>query len=221
MLLGPRRALLRSASSAAVAVTYRNQTFDTTDAIEYTFAGFDIASSTDDLIIGVCCRNTGSITCTGITVNGVAATKRIQQGEGSAPNQNHAQLWTCPSQGDSTPDIVVTWSGTALRCMLAVWTITGHASLVPTDTDSSTSDPGSVTLTVPAKGAAVGLAADHSASTHTWTGITEDYDQSAGEGSFASSGAHVNSAAGGDIAMQADYSAATVLPKTVFAAWGP
>lgn len=219
----PSRAALDAAPPAAgnVAITFRVRSENTTDGTSFTFTGINIVSSTDDLIIGVSARNTGQITSTGITVNGVAATKRVQLGEGIAPTENHAQIWTCPSQGDSTPDIVVTWSGTALRCGVAVWTMTGHASLVPSDTDSSTADPGAVTLTIPDNGAAVGVAAHHNNDTYTWTGLTEAFDQAFGEGSMTWSGANADFVTGGATALQVDFSAGSLLPRSVFAAWSP
>jgi hypothetical protein len=224
-LMHVRRVLLKPAATAAAAgtstITYRNQTFDITNqgnSVPYTFSGLNIGTSTEDLIIGVVGRQTTTQTITSITVNGVAATHRATNGPGGG---NTAAIYTFPADGDSTPDIVVTWGGDVLRCGIAVWTITGHSSLVPTDTDTSVADPGSLTLTVPTNGSAVGLVCGNGNSTWTWTGLTEavlGFDQAI-ESGFNFSGAALNGS--GDIAITADGSAAESALRLVAAAWGP
>jgi hypothetical protein len=76
-----------------------------------------------------------------------------------------------------------------------------------------------VTLTVPAKGVAIGAACNLSTSTCSWTGLTERYD-TAIETTLTHSGADLNSNAGGNINMISDWAAGDVNGVHAFAAWG-
>jgi hypothetical protein len=205
-------------AEGSVAITYRAKEERTTNDSVYTFTGFNVTSSSDDLIIGIAYRNTTTIGSSTLTVNGVAATKQVAE-PAVTGNNNHAEIWTCPSQGDATPDIVVTLTGQALRLGMAVWTMTGHSSLNPTDEDTSTVNPGTDDLTIPANGGAVCLACDSASQSHSWSvNLGEDFDIAIETG-FNYSGASANFVAGG-VTTLSNTKSASSSPKTVFACWG-
>jgi hypothetical protein len=205
-------------AAAVVAITSVAHAVSGTDAASYTFSAQTLGVG--KIVVGATARRVaGASSFTGCTINGVAADQIVQLG--NAGVTNHAALYIADCTV-ATGDVVVTFDQTMLRCGIGIWLMTGAASSVASDSDSSTAEPGAVTLTVPANGGAIGVACCTSGTSTTWTGLTENYDEEVeGASAFFQSGASTTSAGGGNIAMQSDWSAAPSNPMTVFASWGP
>ncbi len=131
------------------------------------------------------------------------------------------EFWVADVPTGTTGNIITLFTAQRNRAGMGLWAMYGAASSTPTDTDQVLgAADGSVTLTVPAKGVAVGASYNQSTSTCTWTGLTERYD-TAIEGGNMHSGADLNSNAGGSVGMTADWAAGGTDGIHIFASWGP
>lgn len=189
---------------------------DTSDASTYTFTSVAAGTAADDRIMACAIGVRGLANYSSVTIGGVTADLRMTVTNTS----DRVFLVTAAVPTGTTATVVVTLSGSTSRCGIALVPIYGAGSAVPTDTDSSTSDPGAVTLTVPANGVALGYTLSVNGASYTWTGLTEAFD-GAVESTVVHSAAGLESEAGGDIAMQADAASTPTDPVTIFAAWGP
>jgi hypothetical protein len=214
-----QRGAIDPAAAAAAAVTFGAVTNveSTANASTYTFTNAAPAAASDgDWLICIGYRG-GGATINSVTAKGVACTSRYE-GNNST---NKVAIYSVPLTAAGAGDVVVTLALTADRCGIGVMEIIGAASLVPTDTDIDTSaDPNDVTLTVPANGAAVGLVVATSATSYTWTGLTEAFDVDVESGVIFSV-ATLESVAGGGIAIQADAAGSATNSVMICAAWGP
>lgn len=143
--------------------------------------------------------------------------------------ENKAELWcTGLIPAGTTANLSVTWTLSQDRCGCGVYAVYGAGSATPTDTDrkhgDNTDTALSVSLTVPAKGVAIGagLFTGNTTRSWAWTGLVEDYDI-VFESSVCHSGASLNSNAGGNIAITSTPTGTTIVtnPAIVLAAWGP
>jgi hypothetical protein len=203
---------------------------DTADASVYSGGvwngvTFGTAATNRKIVLGVGARNSlGDGTLSGATVDGNATSSAILRiGAGS---QNKAALRIVDLPTGTSGNITVTWSTTQGRCGAGLWAVYGAASSTASDTDfdeASTVDAASsVTLTVPAKGVAIGYAISVGASalTSTATGLSEAFDAVV-ESTIAHTGGQLNSSAGGNIALTFTWSTTPSLNGCpgVFASW--
>ncbi len=200
--------------AAAVTVGTISHYEDAVDRSTYTFAASALGTAAADRIIVLAVGVRSGQGTPAAVVNGVTATARASNTSGSS----RVDILTAAVPTDATGDIVVTLGGATSRCGIGVFPIYG-ADPVPADTDSSDADPGSVTLTVPFGGVAIGYCLFTGGTSVTWTGITESFD-TAVEGGVIHSGAAVTSALGADIAMQSDGATAVTDPCTLFVSFG-
>lgn len=208
-----------------VYLVYLTHIEDATDAAVYSggvWSGvsFGVAASNRKLAILHAVRNSaGDGTLTSITIGGVTATAVVSLTGSGNTNKSHIQIADVPT--GTSGNIVITWSTTQLRAGAGLYAIYGAGSSTASDTDSSIADPASVTLTVPAKGVAIGGGYGGNGVSASWTGLTENYDTLMEAGNLHS-GASLNSSAGGNIAMSCDWSSTpSVQCPVVFASWGP
>lgn len=148
-------------------------------------------------------QNAGGTT-TSITIQGVAATKHLDQANG---NDIQAAATAFIPAGTATGDIVGVFSASHNAYSYVAYEITGIASVTPVGTGSTTSNNTGVTTTTIAGGFLFGASAVNSSGTNTWTNITKDSDNNDGNhswsaASIATAGASVtatnnNSAAAG------------------------
>lgn len=142
--------------------------------------------------------------CSAITVAGTACT---QIGTDVNSGSNHLSLWrtNSPVSSGTGADIVITYRNSQ-KIGISIWAVTGLQSTTPTDTDTTTTDAASVTSTVSAGGIIVAAAysVGLSAGTHTWTGVTEDFDSLSVGANGSVSGGSLNSPGGGNISVSAD-----------------
>lgn len=177
------------------------------------------AAANRKIVLVNCCRDSSSTsTISSQTIGGNTTTDSITVS--SASDRTSIRILDLTT--GTTANFVTTIGGTGsmLRLGVGVWALYGAGSSTPSDTDSSTTDAGSVTLTVPAKGVAVGGSVSAAGVSCTWTGLTERYD-GAIETTIIHTGADLNSNAGGDISMNADWFAVPTNPLAAFASWGP
>lgn len=158
-----------------LALAFTADDSDETDLTTYTFAGMSFGTAATDRIVAVAAHVDGDGgDLVSATLGGVGATVVITQGVG---NENAAIAYAAVPTG-TTGDVVVTWTGTAARCHVGVWKITG-ATAAPTDTDFSTSTPStgeSLTLNIPSHAAAISVhTSTQDSSSDFWTGAVQRY----------------------------------------------
>lgn len=196
-------------SAASVAnVAYAGNTAAAASSSPQTLSSVAIGTAAADryVVVAVALRASGGSQsdASAVTVGGVSCT---QIGTDVNSGNNHLSLWrtNSPIASGTTANVVVTFTNAA-NIGAATWPVTGLQSTTPTDTDTTTTDAASVTSTVSAGGIIVAAAysVGISAGTHTWTGVTEDFDSLSVGASGSVSGGSLNSPGGGNISVSAD-----------------
>jgi hypothetical protein len=185
-----------------------------TDLTTYTFdnGGGNFDFGADDanrrITAAIAWRSTPAQTVSSLTIGGVGATAIVTGVTGLSAVAIY--IANVPTGANGT--VVITFSGTALRCGVGVYRMVNSTSTATaTDTDVVTnSDPASLSVNVTAGGAAIAVATHTQGGTATWAGVTERYD-AAIEGSTIHTGAFdkfVGSQS--PLAITADYSATPI-----------
>jgi hypothetical protein len=211
-----------------VYVVFLASIVDGTDATTYSAGVWNgvslgVAAANRMIVIAPMARNSGAAgVVASASVAGTALAVVIASTGATATNK--AEIWNANIAAGTTGDISITWSLGQQRCGCGVWAVYGAGSATASDTDKTDSaSAGSVTLTVPAKGVAIGVSmCTSAASSCTWVGLTENYDAIVEAGAVYHSGASLNSNAGGNIAISSTW-AGTVgtFGGHAFASWGP
>lgn len=185
-----------------------------------------VAAANRKIVLAVGARNTaGDGTLSSATVAGNATSAVVSRIGTGSQNKAYMQIVDLPT--GTTANLAVTWSTSQGRCGAGVWAVYGAGSSTASDTDfdeASTVDAvSSVTLTVPAKGVAIGYAISLGASalTSTASGLTEAFD-TAIETTVTHTGGQLNSSAGGNIALTFTWSSNPNVNGCpgIFASWG-
>lgn len=206
--------------------TWTDATSSATDGTTFTFNSRAIGAASADriVVVGVSAGQSGSTvrTCT-VTIGGVTATQLVFVAKTST-NSTHVGLFALLVPTGTTGNIVLTFSGTQVRCGIDVWALTGTAGVVtPANTANNTAASTtavSTTITTVAGGACIGMFGDAisgASQTTTWTGLTEDNDSVVELSVF--SGAHLNGTAGGSLSISATESSTGAGLVLVAASW--
>jgi hypothetical protein len=152
-------------------IAFVGSNINTANQASYTFSAEALGSGIKRVIVGVFTGN-GGFNPTAVTVDGVTTQIAIV-------DINVTNVFITNSLISSTTgDIVVTTNGTATHCGIGVWAATNVNSVTPTFTSLNVAETAE-NVSVQAGGIIVGIAGDFggAASTHTWTGLTEDFDR--------------------------------------------
>lgn len=158
---------------------------DETDLATYPFADVPLGIAAADrfIVVGIYSRFSSGTnpTISSVTIGGVVAAAL-----GTLANtgdDNSIQFWGAVVPTGATGAITVVWSRTALRCHIAVAAVYGLENTTlrdqAADTVIATDLLSTNTLDVLAGGVAIGFVGGNTASSWTWTGLTERYDNSA------------------------------------------
>lgn len=229
--MGPGPGMVHSTGGGGgpVAITQTDHGESATDSNTYTFTARALGTAQADrrIIVALSMRVAGTTTTvSSVTVAGISATQVVSSPNNGGGNTTLAELWVAAVPTGTTGDVVITFSATVLRCGSNVWRMVGSASSTASATGTSTADPGTANLTIPANGAAVGFAvADFAGSGQgvNWTNLTSSLALTYPEGAFGNAGAMADFVGGGSTTLTADYTASTSIttPSAVFAAWAP
>ena len=186
---------------------------------EYTFSTTDIgdAESSRRVHVVIHAAAGAAQTVTGVTIRGVAATINMQTSSNVAADFVNIAIVTAVVPTGASGDIVVTWSGAMTNTAIGVYRSTGLSGQAALDTDNSTADPATATLTSSPGGFCLGGVTQKDGTTVDWTVATEDYDDTV-ETTLYSGGSVTTS--GSTIAPSADYAAATTPRVGGFATFG-
>lgn len=166
--------LLANKGVTAVTRSFAAATGNGSDLTTYTFTAHAIgaAASNRKVVVAATGRMGSGIQVSSLTVGGVSATSAVSSGSGTS----HSSIWVVDFPTGTTADIVVTFSGGAARCAVAVWAMYGAGSSTPTATATDTTSPFSQSLTTPVGGVAFGVITSSDPAGITWANLTEDVD---------------------------------------------
>jgi hypothetical protein len=154
---------------SAATITYTDEDSSGTDLTTYTFSSMALGSAGDNRIclVGIT-AHAGTRTVSTLTVDGNACTYITSK----TTDTNTAELWMVPlTDGETSGDVVVQWSGGANRCGCIVWNCLGVSS---TNFDAVTDAPAiSVGIDVPAGGVVAAFFSNNGNTPVTWTAPTE------------------------------------------------
>jgi hypothetical protein len=157
----------------AISRSLTDSASSSTDASSYTFSAESLGTADSDryILVGIAARAASARTISSVTIGGVSATILIDHS--SSLSLAGFAIAAVPS--GTTGDVVVTFSGTMVRCAIAVYRLLGLGSTTPTDTGT---DGGVASLTtnldINAGGAAFAVGHRAATGTPTWTNLTLD-----------------------------------------------
>jgi len=217
-----------SAPAEPVTISFIGTAADTDETDAYTFSSQSIGTAATGRLVVVGNGNagggSGTSAATSFTIAGVTASIIAQA---TAYDQTHVALWGAVVDSGTSGDIVMEFDRNANGAYIAVWAVY-DANTTADDTGSDTQYPGNTpyttTLDVPAIGGAIACSTDSAgggAATHTWAGLTEDFDLNF-KGSQAGSGSHkVLTTAQSGITVSSTPSKNTHQGSLCCASWGP
>jgi len=141
-------------------------------AKSHNFPGVSLGGlSADRIIVILCCvqQTEGTISC---TINGVSATQFANIDN----SIRRARGFTASVPTGLTGDIVISTTGFTANYQYAAYAIYGAPSATVYDFEAKNTVPISLSIDVPANGAACAAVFDAVSATATWSGVTEDHD---------------------------------------------
>jgi hypothetical protein len=200
-----------ASSGAMPSHAFTANAVNATDLTTYTFSTQAIGTAAVGrfIVVSVCLSSVASRVVSTLTVGGNSATLIGSQVSGAF---SVVSLWGVRVDTGTTADVVVTGTGALLHCGIGVWALYDLLSTTPTDTGSSPdpTNPSTDTLTVLDGGIAIAITGNGSGLvTYTWTGLTENFDETVEAANLvAHSGASLNPATGSALAITATRSGA-------------
>ena len=185
----------------------------------YTAVNFGTASSDRYICAIVTARNTSTFT-TAATIGGIAATSVLEL-LNSSGSFHRASMFLAAVPSGTSGNIVLSFSVPIIRNMISVFALTGIDGPTPYATATSTANPASGTITIPADGLAISGTYNILGGAYTWSGLTERHDDILNTNNYWS-------AAGDDFAtlqtsrvITGTASGSPVQPVALFASWAP
>ena len=198
-------------TAAPAAIAYAASSSDETGSTTVTFTSLGIGTASSDryVLVVVATRLTGSISS--VTVGGAATTSVVAASNGVQKLEMY--ITSAVFTSGTTANVVVTTSAANSGVIVATYTITGIVSITPSNTQTTTTDNATMSLSVPAGGVAISGANDlgtavgnTNGATFTHSGTTENADRCVG---FVALGAGSLSSPGGTTASIAIDAATT------------
>ncbi len=168
--LGILASARHAAGGGALVGTFLQAAGDAANLTTYTFASQNLGAAAADrhILVAVACRSAGTITLSGVTVAGVSAT--IDQQITSAGTTVAIARAAVPT--GATGDVVVTFSGGAVRAVVALVRLTGGTPTVSGANAGTTS----ATATTVANGYTLVTYAAGGLGSTSVTNITEEWN---------------------------------------------
>jgi hypothetical protein len=211
-----------------VSVTRTADLHDDVNRTIYTFSGASLGTEASGRVIVVCVssgQDNEIRTISSVTVAGNSCRINAQTGADGGSVAGAVGIASLVLASGTTGDIVVTFSSAAPRnCGITVYNVTGLSGETEFDFASSTSDPASMTISVEDGGCIIGVTNDrNTAGTVTWTGITEDVDDTieASTSTTHSTAFEVFETGETDKSVTADLSTTPNAYSAVVVSWSP
>jgi hypothetical protein len=179
MSLGVNQLIGFGAGGVAAVVTYAYtaNTSNAGSATSYTFSSVALgtAAANRKIIVGTGSQeNVDGTHINTLTVGGVSATELVAIND-DAGIDSQSEIWIATVPTGTTGDIVIVTNGGQDNMGIGVWAVYG-ASSTAHDTVTSTADPQTGTINVPAGGVLIAIAYDRGGgSDYVWTGPTKDF----------------------------------------------
>lgn len=185
-------------NSSSPTMTFTTAATNASNLITYTFTAMAIgAASPDRRVIVAMHTDLGSLTPVSVTIGGIAATA-IKTTDGLGVFMAFVPTGT-------TADVVVTWSGTAARCAIGVWSVQWAGRGVTASTLATGTSAASSVAVANLSGGVVIVASTHAGGTGlTYSGgPTENYDTVNGNATRYSGANQSNIAVAGTVTSTA------------------
>ncbi len=186
-----------------------------------TYTGVSLGTPAADRFICVLAfaRNTSTFTSTA-TIDGIAATSVLEiLNSGGAFHRASMFIAAVPNNTSGT--VVLSFSTPVIRNTISVFSLTGIAGLTPSFTATSTSNPASSTLNIPADGVAIAGAFNLLGGPYSWSGLTERHDDVINANSYWSAAGDDFSTLQTGRVITGTSSGSPFQPVGIFASWAP
>jgi hypothetical protein len=218
--------IISPAAAAVATVSFEAVVTDAAAATVYSggvWNGVAIGAAAADrkVAIGIAhMANVGVVSS--VTIGGVSATV-VDSGTGGVDNER-AEIWQADVPTGTTANIVVTMSQSQNRLAAGVFAIYGAASAAHDTATVAATGVRSTTIDIPASGVCIAVdSAQYTGSfkTHTWAGVTEDYDSQIEKYYMTSGGSDAFAAQQTGLTVSCTPSAAAFGANMTVASWGP
>lgn len=169
--IGPFRAASAVAATPDATISHTATVNDGSDLSIYTFLSTAIgtAAANRTILVGIA---SNAVDVSTVLLDATSMSSVVALGGAN----RRCSLWQADFASGTTASLVITFASGAQDCGVDVWAAYGIG--LTNDTQTSTANPMSATLSIPAGGVAVGIATNFSAAaTFTWGEMTEDSDQ--------------------------------------------
>jgi len=211
-----------SGATAANPVTYSfaGSAVDANNLTTYTFSNHSIGTASATRKVVVCIAGNGTAagrSVSSVTVGGASATELIDYQNPTGTDQVSAMYQIDVSSG-TTANIVVTFNDTMADMGIGVFAVYDAAvSVTATDTDPS--EPGALSINVPANGVVIACSRSDNGTTCTTTGVTEAYDENIDSNRYHYGGAATFETEQTSLSIGFDASGNN--QTSIAASWGP
>lgn len=196
-------------------VTFEASYGDEADTTTYTFSACDLGAGGKIVVNAIGIRAAPVGTISSITVGGASASLVI--GQSDSTDQRRIEMWQIDGVSGGTGDIVVTWGSTQQGCRIDVFSVQNTQSAAY-DTANSNAAPPTDTMNIPANGVAIGGCISNGG-TVSWTGLTENTDNTTATAGLSSASDFFSSAETGRTISPSPFTAAGA--GLVGASWAP
>jgi hypothetical protein len=208
-------------SGGPATISYRTAASSASDLTTYTFSSQDIgtASSARRVIVGVVLFSSAARTVSSVTVGGISATEAVAISDSFFSNHVRAALWIADVPTGATADVVLTASGACVSAGVSIWAADGLASSTASATATNQEDPLVIDLNTTAGGIVAAISIIDTATTATWTGLTEHFDLTVGDTGDWSAASVATATASSPLAVTCNWAASGNCAAGVAAAW--
>lgn len=186
----------------------------------FTVSGFGTEASDRYTVLAITHGGTGSQTVSSVTINGAAADLHANVVNGTMSRWQGTCLAIAYNPSDDALAVEVTMTGSQSRCTLDIYAVFAIDSTTPvatiSDTDNSNPQTGSLATSI--GGIAIGVAAERTVGSYTWSGLTEDSDYQYDTASRTSSAASATTS-GASISVSSTFSTTVDVPSLSAASW--
>jgi len=126
-----------------------------------------------------------SVTVSAVTIGGVSATKIIERLGGGSSGAS-ASIWVAEVPTGTTATVVVTAPNISLAAGVGLYALTNMTTAGVATSSSTSSGTATLSLNVASGDAVIATSGQRDGSSHTWTGLTENYDQDPRSGEWMS-----------------------------------
>jgi len=205
----------------AAAVTFQQASGNNSGGSSTTYSGvsFGTASSDRYIVVLATGRHTSTFTQTA-TIGGIFATE-VATLLNSTASFHRISVFIAAVPTGTTGSVVLNFSNSIVRNMISVFSVTGIDGLTPFATASSTANPASGTITIPADGIAIAGTYNILGGAYTWSNLTERHDDVLSTINYWSAASDEFATLQTSRVITATAAGSPIQPVGIFASWSP